>query len=540
MRGFTTTPCSRHEANQDDSEQSGAHHPVRKPRGSSLLFHSWPHRARHLSQRRYAHEDVELHRKLAVDPHSIAVLGRALGRKGELQTELGNVPAAMATLAEASAIFAELPAEYAPDRAKLLAARAQCLDTTGDVPGALAAWLAAADIWRARPRSNEDRSRLAECLNNAAVCHIRQGDLPSALATQQEAADTAEPLRDQHPDLYTMTYANLVRYQAYGDPHRAAATARRLAAPLPTKVGWDLHTSAETLGANGEYAEAIEAGELALRAAGNDALLTASVLKGISANLAGLGRFTEGAKTAASSVSAWRTVLAAPSVMGEPQVRWNLATALANQAANLLGATLFAEAATCYAAAVAELRPLTTTDPELLPMLADLLNSQARAYDEAQNLDAEVPVLQELIPLRRAYAPRSPTHKVMLARALLALARVLMRLNRPHEALPHASESIDLFYQVHGNNPPQYEQEYALAFLLTGVSLLRTNHPPESVLPLVRALGMAAAANDHTTADASISALRLARSHDPQGVTAEWQRLTGIPFPGTAQDRSTD
>jgi hypothetical protein len=44
---------------------------------------------------------------------------------------------------------------------------------------------------------------------------------------------------------------------------------------------------------------------------------------------------------------------------------------------------------------------------------------------------------------------------------------------------------------------------------------------------------MAAAAEDGASADSALAALQAARAQDPQGVDAEWHRLTGVPFPGT-------
>jgi tetratricopeptide (TPR) repeat protein len=479
----------------------------------------------------YADQEIALLRGQATDTRAAAILGRAFGRKGELLLDLGDAPAALAALAEAAAIFDRSPAEHLPDRALVLAARASGLDQTGDVSGALAAWVAAAATWRAQPDSGERRRRLAMCLNNAAACHVRLRDLPSALAAQEEAAEVVTSLREQHHDLYTTVYANLVRYQAHSEPARALPAARVLVAEpsLPPTVGWDLYRAAESLGAKGRFTEAVEACELALRAAGDDVLIRAAVLKEMSADLADLGRYTEGADAAAAGAGAWRIALAEAGRADESELRVNLVTTMVNRAANLHAAGRLAEAAATYAEAAAELRPFAA-QPEWHTLLANILYSEATVREEAEDLAAAVPVLRELTDLHRAHA--HPEQAMASARAQLALGRVLFKLRRFDEALPAASESVGTLHRMLGDEPARYVPEYASAFFVLGSCLVYMNRPVAAVAPLVRALAMAAAAEDRANADAAMAALEIARSQNPEAVQAEWRRLTGLPFPG--------
>ncbi len=466
-------------------------------------------------------QEIALLRGRATTPPATAVLGRALGRKGELLIELGQETAAMAPLGEAAGLFDQLPSVYARDRAKVRAAIARAADQFGDVAGALVNWHRAADIWRALPLLDEERAGLAQCLNNMAVCHIRLRREGAALEAQEEAAAVVTPLRAQRPDLYTAVHANLVRYLAGFDPARAVATAHRLAEeiPLPPSVGWDLHRAAEALGTHGRFTDAVAACHLALRIAGDDVLLRAALLKELAADLADLGRHAEGADAAAAGVRAWRAVLTRPTDMPEPQVRMNVATTLVNQAANLRGTGRHREAAAVYAEAATELRALDLPD-----LLNDALSGAARCHEEAEELDAAVLVLRDLI---HASQGRS------LASALLAQARVLLKLHRAEEAYPSATESVRVFHQVLGDSPDPYEPEFASALFMTGMSLVYAGRMADATAPLVRSLGMAAAADDRASADSAMAALQAARERDPQGVDAEWQRLTGVPFPGT-------
>lgn len=475
----------------------------------------------------YVDQEIELLRRLATTPPATAVLGRAFGRKGELLLELDQVSPAFSALGEAAAIFDRWPAEYARDRAKVRAAIARGADQSGDVAGALVNWNRAADIWRELPLLDEERAGLAQCLNNAAVCHIRLGKLTSALAAQEEAAAVTTPLRAQRPDLYAAMHTNLVRYLAGFDPARAVATAQRLAGeiPLPPSVGWDLHRAAEALGTNGHVADAVTACELGLRIAGDDLLLQAALLKELSADLSDLGRHGDGADAAAAGVRAWRAVLARPSEMPEPQVRMNLATTLVNQAANLRGAARFQEAAAAYTEAAADLRALAV--PELRPLLIDALSGGARSHEEAEDLDAAVPVLHELIQTCRT----DVAHGRALARALLSHARVLLKLRRVAEAFDSGAESVHVFHQLLGDTPDSYEPEFASALFMTGMSLVYAERFVEAVAPLLRSLSMAAAAEDHASADSAMAAVRAAHARNPEGVATEWQRQTGFPFP---------
>ncbi|GAB1512315.1 hypothetical protein [Actinophytocola sp. KF-1] len=463
-------------------------------------------------------EEIAVLRERATTPPASAALGRALGRKGELLIEAGQEIAAMAPLGEAAVIFDGLPAEYARDRAKVRAAIARAADQSGDVAGALVNWHRAAGIWRSLPLLDEERAGLAQCLNNAAVCHIRLRHEGSALAAQEEAAAAAAPLRAQRPDLYTTMHANLVRYLVGIDPARAVATAQRLAeeVPLPPSVGWDLHRAAEALGTHGRFAEAVAACRLALRIEGDD-LLRAALLKELSADLADLGNHAEGADAAAAGVRAWRGVRTG---MPEPQVRMNLATTLVNQAANLRGMARHREAAAVYGEAATELRALDLPD-----LLNDALSGAARCHEEAEDLDAAVAVLRELVQSSQGRT---------LASALLSHARVLLKLHRAEEAFPSASESVRVFHQVLGDRPDTYEPEFASALFMTGMSLVYADRIAEATAPLVRSLGMAAAAEDRASADSAMAALHAARERDPRGVDAEWQRLTGFPFPSPA------
>jgi tetratricopeptide (TPR) repeat protein len=147
----------------------------------------------------YADQEIALLRQLATTQP--ATLGRALRRKGELLLELGQVPAAFAALGEAAEIFDRLPTEYIRDRAQVRAAIARGADQSGDVAGALVNWHRAADLWRELPLLDEVRAGLAQCLNNAAACHVRLGRHSAALAAQEEAAAVARPLRARRLDL---------------------------------------------------------------------------------------------------------------------------------------------------------------------------------------------------------------------------------------------------------------------------------------------------------------------------------------------------
>jgi tetratricopeptide (TPR) repeat protein len=477
----------------------------------------------------YADQEIALLRRLATTQPATAVLGRALGRKGELLIDLGQETPAMAPLGEAAGIFDRLPADYVRDRAKVRAAIARAADQSGDVAGALVNWHRAATIWRELPLLDEERAGLAQCLNNAAVCHIRLGRQGAALEAQEEAAAVVAPIRAQRPDLYAAMHANLVRYLVSFDPVRAVATAYTLAGevPLPPSVGWDLHRAAEILGTAGKFADAVAACDLALRVAGDDLLLQAAVLKELSADLSDLGRYADGADAAESGVRAWRAVLTRPGEMTEPQIRMNLATTLSNQGANLRAATRFREAAAVYTEAAGELRPLTAATPQLRPLLAEVLSSAARCHEDLDELDAAVPLLRELIETHRG----DTSHD--LARALLSHARVLLKLQRIDEAFAAGSESVHVFHQALGDEPERYEPEFASALFMTGMSLVYGDRMAEAVAPLTRSLGMAAAAEDRASADSALAALQAARSQDPQGVDTEWHRLTGVPFPGT-------
>lgn len=494
----------------------------------------------------HVEREVALRRKLATDPRAVEILGRALGRQGELLTGLGNTTAANAALTEALAVFDRLRDADGTDQAKVRAALAHCHDRTGDHRAALAEWQVAAGIWRGLLGADDEnaaRVGLAQCLNNAAVCEVRSQDLPAALALQQEAAAVVEAVREHRPDLYVTTHANLVRYLINGGaPERGVSAARQLAEQYPSglsaTLAWDLRTAAETLGAQGKFTEALDAGQLALTVlraapdASDAAFLTAAVLKDMSANLADLGRYDEGAQAAAEAARAWRNVRTAPQGMDEVQVRWNLAATLANQAANLRAAGRLTDAAAAFGEAATELRAVLPDRPGLRPMLADLLDGQARSVDETGDPAAAERLLREVVAIRRSYPADDPTHVVGLARALLGLVRALLKLRRPQEALPNAREAVDLYFRLHGNEPAQYDPEYASAFFLAGMSHLYAGEPVVAAAPLIRALGMAAAAGDTATADSAFAALHTAARQDP-AVRGEWHRITGLAtFPG--------
>jgi hypothetical protein len=70
-----------------------------------------------------------------------------------------------------------------------------------------------------------------------------------------------------------------------------------------------------------------------------------------------------------------------------------------------------------------------------------------------------------------------------------------------------------------------------------GSVLVRGDRPVTAVAPFLTGMAIASDHDDHRLADSCRAGILIAYRLDRAGVVAEWQRLTGRPFPGDHRRR---
>ncbi|MEQ4714885.1 trypsin-like peptidase domain-containing protein [Nonomuraea sp. B19D2] len=184
--------------------------------------------------------------------------------------------------------------------------------------------------------------------------------------------------------------------------------------------------------------------------------------------------------------------------------------------------------------AVALLRDLAATSPDLhLDSLATELNNLSNAYGDSGRPEEALAVVQEAVAVLRRLAAASPGTRPGspaaardgrgLDRLATALANNAIRyalLDRHAEGLAPIDEAIAI--RDGGIGEPE---ALADCLSLRGGLLVECGRPVEAIEPLLKSLHLLIELDAETKAAAVW--LRAAGDADPEGVSAEWRRLTG-------------
>ncbi|WP_342215102.1 serine protease [Nocardia abscessus] len=494
----------------------------------------------------FAQQETELLQRLDTgsDPTWQRAHIRSLLRHGQILRHEGAFTAALSSCAQAEDIIARLghPASLSGEEACLTELRAEMLSKQGNSAASVAAWLAAASLWNARDEPFDKGPapvvREVQCLNNAAVGREALGDHGEAATLTSRAVELAlsergEPVLRQRLELYEQVHATHIGYLVHaGQVAEALREAQRLwhrpkrsTSPLPPHFANSLRAVGLQLATEKRPAEAVEATRIAVAAlhaldwSGSEpelSWLLAGTLTDHSANLLETGDVTEAAETAAHAAAVWRRVCAQ-----HPEHRINLFGALANQAEALRAGQRYAESVRIFGEAADILREFAGHRRELARMLDGQAycefaqgDNQAAARTRAEQIDVYARLWQS-----------DPSIARDLAKAEAELAVALNLLDRVPEALAAAGHAAQLFQDLHGNDPGPDWQYFARALMVYGTAQLKSGAAVAAVAPLARAMAVALQQGDMDLAAGCRSGVDLARTMDPAGVDAEWDRL---------------
>lgn len=505
----------------------------------------------------YARREIELLRPSSPAPtlDNARRYLRALGRYAEILTDNGDPRAGLDHCVQAEEFLAGLPASTADgltgDRAPLPGVRARILAELGDQTGSAAAWLDSAAAWQRLDATYDGQdpvTRAVGSLNNAAIGHAALGDHTKALdfiraAVELALGERGESLRRDDPERYESVHATYVGYlviasrsvDALHEAERLCTRPVSSGTPLPPSLANSLREASLVLAGAGRLAEATRASRIAVSTLQaidvpehdlNLSILLATTLADHAANLAETGAGDEGARAGAEAADTWRRVCAV-----EPRLRINLVTALSNQGECLRLGERYGEAARVFAEATDELRTLVRESPERREMLAHLLGTQAYSQFEAGDYRMAVLARTEEVDIRRELWRTDPSAAAGLARACAGLAVASERVGRYSDALAAADEALRILHGLYGPEPGANWLEVAHLLLISGAALVRTGHPVSAVVPFTKGMGMALRAGDTNFADSCRAGITLAHQMDPVRVAAEWQRVTGFPYP---------
>ena len=507
---------------------------------------------------RCAQQETELLRPRSPAPtlDNARSYAHALGRYVEILADMGDHASALDHSTRAEDFLASLSTSTAESlgghRAMLADVRARILADVGDVAGSVAAWQESAAAWQRieGPHLGQDPVvRAVGSLNNAAVGYADLGDHAHALEAIRAAVELAlgeqgESLRRNHPDRYELVHATYVGYLVRaGRAADALREAERLcgrpfpsATPLPPSFANSMREASLALAQAGRPADAVRASRIAvatLRAADasehdqNFSILLAATLADHSANLAETGGVVEGAQAGAQAADVWRQVCAT-----QPQLRINLVTALANQAECLRLDTRYADAGDVFTEAARELRAVPGDGTEHRAMLAQLLNGAAHCRFAIKDYQSAAQARSEEVAARIALWHTDPSAGPALATAYAELGVACEQIGRFPDALAAAEQALGIFQHVYGEEMGAGWWEAIRALLVRGSVLFQTDQPVAAVAPFAQGLAAALRHGDNDMAHSCQAGLFLAHNADPVGVTAEWRRLTGLPFPG--------
>ncbi len=179
-----------------------------------------------LAARGHWDQSAALHQgALAAARHADDRLGEAdaLAELGFVQLEMGDYPAAAASLARATAIYGDLGDR--PGHAHALIELGFLEVLTGDYPAAAASYQQALAL----ARSASDRLAEAAALNHLGLVQHLTGDYPAAAASQQQALALFRDLGNLYGQAYALNDLGVVQQETGGYPAAAASQQQALA-----------------------------------------------------------------------------------------------------------------------------------------------------------------------------------------------------------------------------------------------------------------------------------------------------------------------
>ncbi|MET8387571.1 tetratricopeptide repeat protein [Streptosporangium canum] len=136
-------------------------------------------------------------------------------------------------------------------------------------------------------------------------------------------------------------------------------------------------------------------------------------------------------------------------------------------------------------------------------------------------------------------------HQAGLAGALRHLAVLLAHHGKPDQALDVAERMAPLWKELIAGSYARFGADFLQVTLLLGFLRLEAGRPVDAAAPLTVVIqlghsGAIALEKDDTTTYQAYRLLRTAYRMEPEGVSAQWSRITGDPAPEWLREEDTD
>jgi tetratricopeptide (TPR) repeat protein len=504
---------------------------------------------------------VTIHEQLADESPDayLADLARALTNLSALLAEAGQRDEALSEIQRAVEVYEQLaeaiPDAYLPKLASSLDNLSVLLSRVGRQEKGLAVSRRTVAIWEQLAGASPDAylRNLAAALNNLSNRLGSAGQRQDGLAAGQRAAGIYEQLAKASPDAYLPDLAKLLANlsawlgdagrmtEAVAAGQRAVTIGEQLTAAdsvvyLPGLAA-SLNNLSNQLSKAGRLEEALEPIQ---RAAGINEQLAkampdayvpelASSLNNLSLRLGDAGRQEEALAAIQRAAGIYgRLAEAKPDVY-----RPGFASSLNNLSVRLGDAGRREEALTAIQRAVAIREELTAISPEVYrPDLATSLNNLAQRLAEAGHWEKALAAMQRVLEIYEPLAEASPdAYLPALAMSLNNLSVLLGITKRQGEALAAIQGAVTIRRKLAERYPEAFEPDLALSLVALADQLFAAGEYVAAMESLINAAGLAERRNRQDLVSRVVQRLRQAHQRQPAVVAAEYERLTGGPWP---------